>query len=134
MKRIFCAASAIALVWLMSPANAAPFGADIVGKHGMTHASLVLQNDVSNMMHNAVPVLVERATGNQQSIACGKMLRTDTVVTHMDSSQQWSETWTYQVCQTQIAIPIDFTPDGHGGANFAIKAGNVKASAIPAHH
>ena len=126
--------AAVALVWLASPAIAAPFGADIVGKHGMTHASLVLQNDVSTMMHNAVPVLVERATGNQQSIACGKMQRTDTVVTHMDNPQQWSETWTYQVCQTQIAIPIDFTPDGHGGANFGVKPQNVKVAPIPAHH
>jgi hypothetical protein len=134
MKRFSFAASAVALVWIASPANAAPFGADIVGKHGMTHASLVLQNDVNNMMHNAVPILVERATGNPQSIACGKMLRTDTVVTHMDNAQQWSETWTYQICQTQIAIPINFTPDGHGGANFAIKVENVKTTPIPAHH
>jgi hypothetical protein len=133
MKRMSFVASAAALVWLISSAIAAPFGADIVGKHGMTHSSLVLQNDVNNMMHNAVPILVERATGNQQSIACGKMLRTDTVVTHMDNSQQWSETWTYQVCQTQIAIPIDFTPDGHGGANFAVKTENVKVTPMRAH-
>ena len=133
MKRMsFTASAAVTVLW-MAATNAAPFGADIVGKHGMTHASLVLQNDVNTMMHSAVPVLVVRTTHNQQTIACGKMLRTDTLVTHMDSPQQWSETWTYQVCQTQIAIPIDFTPDGHGGANFAIEVQKVKASPLPPH-
>ena len=127
-------AAALALLAASLPqaASAAAFGADIIGKHGFTHASQVLQNDVNVLMHNAVPVLVRRATGRDDSIACGKMLRTDTVVTHMDSSSKWSETWTYTVCATQIAIPIDFTPDGKGGAYFALRTHALKLGPAPA--
>ena len=124
------AISSVALAFGLTQAAAAPFGAEIVGKHGLTHADLVLQNDVNNMMHTVVPVLVERATGDSKSIACGKMLRVDTVVAHMDNPNQWSEVWTYHVCQVQIAIPIDFVPDPHGGTNFTIRSENVKVGPL----
>ena len=112
---------------LVCGAHAAEFGADIVGKHGFTHASPQLQTDVNTMMHSAVPILVRRATGSEAAIACGKMLRTDTVVTHMTSSQRWSETWTYTVCATEIAVPIDFKPDGKGGCYFTVREKDVVA-------
>jgi hypothetical protein len=118
-------------VLFCSTAFAAPFGADIVGKHGMTHADATLLNDVNNMMHTAVPVLVERVTRDPKSIACGQMVRTDTIVTHMDNPNQWSEVWTYRVCDVQIAIPINFVPDPQGGTNFAIKSENVKVTPLP---
>jgi hypothetical protein len=113
-------------------AGAAVFGAAITGKHGLTHASVVLQNDVNAMMHNAVPILVRRATGSDKSIACGRMVRIDTIVTHMVSSSQWSETWTYQVCQTKISIPIDFVPDGKGGTYFTLRPKNETVVPSPA--
>jgi hypothetical protein len=133
MNRAKLCAPIGALALLASTAHAAPFGADIVGKHGMTHADALLLNDVNNLMHNAVPVLVERTTHDPKSIACGQMVRTDTVVTHMDSPHQWSEIWTYRVCQVQIAIPLNFLPDPNGGTNFAIKADAVKVTPIPGH-
>ena len=96
----------------------------VIGKHGQTHADPVLQNDVNNMMHSAVPVLVQRAAG-QTAIACGKMVRIDTVVTKMIANSNWSETWTYIVCDTQIAIPIDFVPSPKGGTDFTLRTKDV---------
>jgi hypothetical protein len=123
----------LALCVSLAPAGAGAggFGAAITGKHGLTHASAVLQNDVNAMMHNAVPTLVRRATGSGKSIACGRMVRIDTIVTHMDSSSQWSETWTYQVCQTRISIPIDFVPDGKGGTYFTLRPKNEVVAPSP---
>ncbi|HEY5336827.1 MAG TPA: hypothetical protein VIJ85_01380 [Rhizomicrobium sp.] len=112
-------------------ANAAGSGASLVGKHGQTYASQQLQNDVRAELDGIMPILVKRATGDDQSIACGTVERIDTVVTLMDYPRRWSETWTYQVCDTQISIPIDFTPDGHGGAYFSAHSdGAIVGSAV----
>lgn len=120
MSTLRLSATACAVLAFAVHAAAAEYGAPIAGKHGFTHTSPALQNDVNTMMHNAVPVLVMRALG-QPAIACGRMDRIDTVVTQMVSPQQWSETWTYHICATKIAIPIDFRPDGHGGAYFTLR-------------
>ena len=104
----------------------------VIGEHGHTHADPVLQNDVNNMMHSAVPVLVQRAAG-QAAIACGKMVRIDTVVTKMIANSNWSETWTYIVCDTQIAIPIDFVPSPQGGTDFTLRTKDVVVGPAPKH-
>ena len=102
----------------------------VVGKHGQTHADPTLQNDVNNLMHNAVPSLVQSAAG-PGAIACGKMTRVDTVVTKFVTNDRWSETWTYIVCQTQIAIPIDFVPSPQGGTDFTLRAKDIVVGPAP---
>lgn len=122
-------AGAVALAFGVAMSSAAPLKV-MVGKHGETHADLRLQNDVNDLMHRAVPVLVERAKG-PAAIACEKMTRVDTVVTKMVTNDQWSETWTYVVCDTQIAIPIDFVPSPQGGTDFTLRSKDVVVGPAP---
>ena len=72
----------------------------------------------------------ERAAG-QQAIACGHMVRVDTFVTKMVTNDKWSETWTYVVCDTQIAIPIDFVPSLQGGTDFTLRSKDVVVGPAP---
>jgi hypothetical protein len=109
---------------LASAAMAAAAQKVVIGKHGQTHADPTLQNDVITLMHTAVPVLTQRLAG-PAAIACGKMTRIDTVVTKMVTNDAWSETWTYVVCDTQIAIPIDFVPSPKGGTDFTLRTKDV---------
>jgi hypothetical protein len=121
--------AALALGLALTAASAAPYKV-VLGKHGQTHADPRLQDDVNNLMHTAVPELVQRAAG-PPAIACGKMVRVDTVVTKMVTNDEWSETWTYIVCNTKIAIPIDFVPSPRGGTDFTLRAKDVVVGPAP---
>jgi hypothetical protein len=107
---------------LFIPAGARAADSTVVGKHGVTDASPQLQNDVRAEIDGMLPTLVAQAKGSGKSPICGAVERIDTVVTLMDYPRRWSETWTYRVCDMQISVPIDFTPDGHGGAYFSAHA------------
>ena len=131
MRILFPIAASMCLC-LVASGTAAAETKVVIGKHGQTHADPVLQNDVNNMMHSAVPVLVQRAAG-QAAIACGKMVRIDTVVTKMIANSNWSETWTYIVCDTQIAIPIDFVPSPQGGTDFTLRTRDIVVGPAPRH-
>ena len=119
-----------AAAFLLTPgiAGAADAAGPVVGKHGVTYASQQLQNDVRAELDGVLPTLIAHAKGGDKAPVCGSVERTDTVVTLMDYPRRWSETWTYSVCDMQISVPIDFTPDGHGGAYFAAHSSlaNVK--------
>jgi len=92
----------------------------VIGQHHQTHASQTLQNDVLATAHEAVPAITAHFAG-QEAIACGKMELADTMVTKLVANGPWSEQWTWTICGNVTSVPIEFTPDGKGGTNFAFK-------------
>jgi hypothetical protein len=80
------------------------------------------------LMMDAVKVVGANATSSLGS-ECKELQIFDTAltqgphtVTEGDKAFQgvWKESWTFQGCGKQVAVPVTFIPDGKGGTTFAV--------------
>lgn len=88
-----------------------------IGVPGYTKVDDRLRADVEKLARASLPALTKRKTGDKSLGDCKQVVFVDSTITSIDESTPgtWTESWTFEVCETTVQTPIEFTPDGQGG-------------------
>jgi hypothetical protein len=117
----------IPLAALLLPGPLAAEGIDDrtrVGVIGDTLTNGLLRSDVLRIARMSVPALAKRASGDPKIGTCKQVDLVETVITDVGDEppgkRAWAETWTFQVCDRRVAVPIRFEPAEIGGTYFTL--------------
>ena len=110
------------LLLLSAPAAADDEDRALIGIPGYTKTDDVLRADVMRLAVRYVPALAKRKTGNAMLGACRRVAFVDAMITSIDDQirGRWTETWTLDVCNAVVTMPISFESDDAGGTNFKL--------------
>jgi len=115
-------------------------GAQALDRMGETRATLKLSRDVARTVNPGLRVVAARLSGDQGKLGCKdvKLLAlaldgpiegaeylpyaTPQLARAYLVRGKWQERWTWDVCETKVETPIEFTADGLGGARFVSRA------------
>ncbi|WP_428333825.1 hypothetical protein [Novosphingobium sp.] len=102
---------------------------------GTTHAGFSISKDAMNAVVGGMAGALTKAKIDVKT--CGGTLIVGPREITMDGGLgpdiygvrfrgDWKEKWHFQECGHDVAVPVHFMADGHGGANFDVNAGEVE--------